>query len=44
VPGVSTQSKQLVPQAVIRDRDTFFDEVGPLANGAEKARNLFRGS
>jgi uncharacterized protein YbjQ (UPF0145 family) len=45
VPGVSTQSKALVPQAVIRDRDTFFDEAGPLGNaiGMEKARNLFRG-
>jgi uncharacterized protein YbjQ (UPF0145 family) len=24
-PGVNTQSEQLLPQAIIRDRDTFFD-------------------
>ena len=27
-PGVRTQTEQLLPQAIIRDRDTFFDEAG----------------
>lgn len=40
--GVATQTKQLIPQAVIRDRDTFFDEVTPAA-GSEAARKLSRG-
>ena len=25
MPGLTTQSKVLIPQAIIRDRDTFFD-------------------
>jgi uncharacterized protein YbjQ (UPF0145 family) len=38
-PGVTTQTKQLLPQAVIRDRDTYFDEFhAPMA-----ARDLARG-
>jgi uncharacterized protein YbjQ (UPF0145 family) len=27
MPGLSTQSEVLIPQAIIRDRDTFFDEA-----------------
>src|SRR5262245_60450785 len=40
--GVATQTKQLIPQAVIRDRDTFFDETSILP-GAEATRKLSRG-
>jgi uncharacterized protein YbjQ (UPF0145 family) len=40
--GVATQTKQLIPQAIIRDRDTFFDEAAPLA-GTEAKRTLSRG-
>jgi len=39
--GVSTQSEQLIPQAIIRDRDTFFDEAAPAGAGG-KARELAR--
>src|SRR5438270_570710 len=27
MPGLSTQTDVLIPQAIIRDRDTFFDEA-----------------
>ena len=38
VPGLSTQTDTLIPQAIIRDRDTFFDDThGP------KERKLERG-
>jgi uncharacterized protein YbjQ (UPF0145 family) len=40
--GVATESKQLIPQAVIRDRDTFFDETSILP-GSEVTRKLSRG-
>jgi uncharacterized protein YbjQ (UPF0145 family) len=40
-PGVATQTKQLIPQAIIRDRDMFFDEAQPLP-GQEAARRLQR--
>jgi uncharacterized protein YbjQ (UPF0145 family) len=40
--GVATQTKQLIPQAIIRDRDTFVDEAAPLA-GTEAKRTLSRG-
>ncbi|MGC8642342.1 MAG: heavy metal-binding domain-containing protein [Isosphaeraceae bacterium] len=39
--GVSTHSDQLIPQAIIRDRDTFFDQP-PAVPGAAKAKNLDR--
>ncbi|HEV3259434.1 MAG TPA: heavy metal-binding domain-containing protein [Gemmataceae bacterium] len=39
--GVSTHSEQLIPQAIIRDRDTFFDEAAPAGAGA-KPRELAR--
>ena len=32
-PSVATQSDQLIPQAIIRDRDTFFDQA-PVVPGA----------
>jgi uncharacterized protein YbjQ (UPF0145 family) len=36
-PAVTTQSKQLLPQAIIRDRDTFFDQThGLLARTLER--------
>jgi uncharacterized protein YbjQ (UPF0145 family) len=38
MPGLSTQSAVLIPQAIIRDRDTFFDETH-----REKERRLERG-
>jgi len=38
---VTTQSEQLIPQAIIRDRDTFFDEAAPVA-GQAKERALAR--
>ena len=34
--GVSTQSDQILPQSIIRDRDTFFDQVVPLEAGPRK--------
>jgi len=39
--GVSTQSDQLIPQAIIRDRDTFFEQA-PLVPGAAHPRSLDR--
>jgi uncharacterized protein YbjQ (UPF0145 family) len=39
--GVATQSEQLIPQAIIRDRDTFFEQV-PLVPGAAHPRTLER--
>lgn len=39
--GVSTHSDQLIPQAIIRDRDTFFDQP-PVVPGAAKPKNLDR--
>ena len=33
-PDVRTQSEQLLPQAIIRDRDTFFDLEGKLTDRA----------
>jgi uncharacterized protein YbjQ (UPF0145 family) len=38
-PGMGTQTSQLIPQAIIRDRDTFFDDQH-FAN--TKAKNLAR--
>jgi uncharacterized protein YbjQ (UPF0145 family) len=40
-PSVTTQSDQLIPQAIIRDRDTFFDEAAPTA-GTVRERGLAR--
>jgi hypothetical protein len=37
MPGLSTQSELLIPQAIIRDRDTFFD-----ATHRQGARKLER--
>jgi uncharacterized protein YbjQ (UPF0145 family) len=34
--SVRTQSEQLLPQAIIRDRDTFFDEAPPGAKGVRE--------
>jgi uncharacterized protein YbjQ (UPF0145 family) len=34
-PGVATASAQLIPQAIIRDRDTFFEQA-PLVPGMPK--------
>jgi uncharacterized protein YbjQ (UPF0145 family) len=39
---VKTQSQQLLPQAIIRDRDTFFDDAPPPMGGM-KERMLARG-
>jgi uncharacterized protein YbjQ (UPF0145 family) len=39
---VTTQSDQLIPQAIIRDRDTFFDEAAPTSAGVVKERGLAR--
>lgn len=39
--GVSTQSDQLIPQAITRDRDTFFDQAPPVP-GMPKPRTLER--
>jgi uncharacterized protein YbjQ (UPF0145 family) len=39
--GVLTRSDQLIPQAIIRDRDTFFDQP-PVVPGAAKPKNLDR--
>ncbi|MFO0957321.1 MAG: hypothetical protein U0800_07605 [Isosphaeraceae bacterium] len=42
-PGVSTQTDQLIPQAIIRDRDTFFDLAPqPMAAGVARPRDLER--
>ena len=35
--GVSTHSDQLIPQAIIRDRDTFFEQA-PIVPGAAQPR------
>jgi uncharacterized protein YbjQ (UPF0145 family) len=40
-PGVSTQSEQLIPQAITRDRDTFFDQAPPVP-GMPQPKNLER--
>lgn len=40
-PGMGTQSSQLIPQAIIRDRDTFFDQAPPVP-GMPKPRTLER--
>jgi uncharacterized protein YbjQ (UPF0145 family) len=39
--GVSTRSDQLIPQAIIRDRDTFVDQV-PIVPGMPHPRTLER--
>src|SRR5947208_1334912 len=40
--GVKTQTQQLLPQAIIRDRDTFFDDAPPPVPGMTKERSLSR--
>ncbi len=40
-PGVSTASEQLIPQAIIRDRDTFFEQA-PILPGMPQTKNLDR--
>ncbi len=39
--GVSTASEQLIPQAIIRDRDTFFEQA-PILPGMAPTKNLER--
>ena len=39
--GVSTASDQLIPQAIIRDRDTFFEQA-PVVPGMPHSKNLDR--
>ena len=39
--AVATHSEQLIPQAIIRDRDTFVDQP-PVVPGAAKQKNLDR--
>ena len=39
--GVATVSDQLIPQAIIRDRDTFFEQA-PAVPGAAQPRSLDR--
>ncbi|MGP0068692.1 MAG: heavy metal-binding domain-containing protein [Isosphaeraceae bacterium] len=39
--GVATHSDQLIPQAITRDRDTFFDQA-PAVPGMAQPRNLER--
>jgi uncharacterized protein YbjQ (UPF0145 family) len=39
--GISTQSDQLIPQAITRDRDTFFDQAPPVP-GMPQPKNLNR--
>ncbi len=39
--GVATTSDQLIPQAIIRDRDTFFEQA-PLMPGSTPPRSLDR--
>jgi uncharacterized protein YbjQ (UPF0145 family) len=41
-PQVATQSDQLLPQAIIRDRDTFFDEAARTSASVVKERGLSR--
>ena len=40
-PGVATATDQLIPQAIIRDRDTFFEQA-PAMPGAQQAKTLER--
>ncbi len=40
--NVRTESDQLIPQAIIRDRDTFFDLAAPTKPGEVKERALAR--
>jgi uncharacterized protein YbjQ (UPF0145 family) len=40
-PGVATESSQLIPQAIIRDRDTFFEQA-PILPGMPPTKNLDR--
>ena len=40
--NVATHSEQLIPQAIIRDRDTFFDDASPARAGMPKERELAR--
>jgi uncharacterized protein YbjQ (UPF0145 family) len=40
--SVATHSEQLIPQAIIRDRDTFFDDAAPTKAGTVKDRELAR--
>lgn len=39
--GVATRTEQLIPQAIIRDRDTFFEQA-PVVPGAAQPRRLDR--
>jgi hypothetical protein len=39
--GVATASDQLIPQAIIRDRDTFFEQA-PIVPGAPQPKALER--
>jgi uncharacterized protein YbjQ (UPF0145 family) len=39
--SVATQSEQLIPQAIIRDRDTFFEQA-PIVPGMPQPRTLER--
>jgi uncharacterized protein YbjQ (UPF0145 family) len=39
---VATESDQILPQSIIRDRDTFFDETSPLGQSAAQPRKLSR--
>ena len=39
--GVATATDQLIPQAIIRDRDTFFEQA-PAMPGMQQAKNLER--
>jgi hypothetical protein len=39
--NVATQSEQLIPQAIVRDRDMFFDEITPPTPGFRE-RDLSR--
>jgi uncharacterized protein YbjQ (UPF0145 family) len=41
-PRVSTESDQILPQSIIRDRDTFFDETAPVGPVPFRARTLAR--
>ena len=40
-PGVSTATDQLIPQAIIRDRDTFFEQA-PVMPGVAQSKTLER--
>jgi len=41
-PRVATESDQILPQSIIRDRDTFFDETAPGQATPFQARQLAR--